>query len=434
MGNSRNMSDSRNTIVGCESFCPFSGGKVGFEQASRRIEELTDDCVDFLARICAIPAIGPENLGTGEMVKYGLVKDAVLSLGPDQVEELHAPDNRVPDGVRPNLLAVFYGKDKSRTLWILSHIDVVPPGELRLWAHDPFKPYLENGFLYGRGVEDNGQALVASIFAARAVKETCGFSHNVGLVLVSDEESGSLYGLDYVLRNRLELFRPEDLILVPDAGNKDGDHIEVAEKHLLQVRFRVEGKQGHASRPDMSLNTLRAAAHFIVDLDQSLAARFHVRNPFFSPEVSTFEPTKKDANVPNINTIPGEDVFYFDCRVLPEIELSQVVDEIHNVAGRIREQFGVRADVEECLKFVAPDPTPPDSPVVVALAEAVQEIYGVQPRTVGIGGQTVAAFFRKRGLHAAVWEKILGMAHAPNEKISLENLIGNTKVFARMMI
>ena len=141
---------------------------MGFEQASRRIEELTDDCVDFLARICAIPAIGPENLGSGEMEKYGLVKDAVLSLGPDQVEELHAPDNRVPDGVRPNLLAVFYGKDKSRTLWILSHIDVVPPGELRLWAHDPFKPYLENGFLYGRGVEDNGQALVASIFAARA--------------------------------------------------------------------------------------------------------------------------------------------------------------------------------------------------------------------------------------------------------------------------
>jgi succinyl-diaminopimelate desuccinylase len=253
-------------------------------------------------------------------------------------------------------------------------------------------------------------------------------------VLVSDEECGSLYGLDYVLRKRLDLFNPQDLILVPDAGNKDGDHIEVAEKHLLHVRFRVEGKQGHASRPDLCVNTLRAAAHFIVELDQNLAAHFHQRNTFFSPDLSTFEPTKKDANVPNINTIPGEDVFYFDCRVLPEIQLVQVLDEMHRVAAGIQERFNVKARVEECLKFEAPDPTPSDSPVVVSLAQAVQEIYGVQPRPVGIGGQTVAAFFRKQGLPAAVWEKILGMAHAPNEKISIENLMGNTKVFARMMI
>ena len=46
----------------------------------------------------------------------------------------------------------------------------------------------------------------------------------------------------------------------------------------------------------------------------------------------------------------------------------------------------------------------------------------------------MAAFFRKRGLAAAVWEKILEMAHAPNEKISVDNLVGNAKVFARMMI
>jgi succinyl-diaminopimelate desuccinylase len=90
--------------------------------------------------------------------------------------------------------------------------------------------------------------------------------------------------------------------------------------------------------------------------------------------------------------------------------------------------------VEEYLKFEAPAPTPPDSPVVLALAQAVQEVYGVQPKPTGIGGQTVAAFFRKKGLRAAVWEKILGCAHAPNEMIAIENLIGNAKVFARMMV
>ncbi|MBM3298598.1 MAG: M20 family metallo-hydrolase [Deltaproteobacteria bacterium] len=407
---------------------------MGFPEVAARIDQLENELVAFLVRICSVPALGPENQGSGEMDKYRIVKDAVLALAADMVEEVHAPDPRVPDGVRPNLLAVFAGNDSSRTLWILTHIDVVPPGEGALWDDDPFSPHLENGFLYGRGVEDNGQALAASIFAVKAVKETCGLARNVGLALVSDEESGSRYGLDYVLGKRLDLFRPDDLILVPDAGNENGDCIEIAEKHLLQVRCTVRGDQAHASRPDKARNSLRAAAHFIVELDKALAGRFTEENPFFNPPVSTFEPTRKDANVPNVNTIPGEDVFFFDCRVLPEVDLSNVLKEMQRVAREIAARFRVETRVDVHMSFEAPDATPPDSPVVVALAQAVQEVYGVQARPHGIGGQTVAAFFRKRGLRAAVWEKILQTAHAPNERIRVEDLIGNTKVFARMMI
>ena len=407
---------------------------MGFQEVTCRIDELRDESVEFLARICSIPAIGPDNQGTGEMEKYLVVRDAIRALEPDSMEELFAPDSRVPDGKRPNLLAVFHGKDRSRTLWILSHVDVVPPGERSLWNHDPFQPQLNNGILSGRGVEDNGQALVASLFAARAVKETGGPNLNVGLAMVADEECGSVYGVDYVLQERPDLFQPQDLILVPDAGNKDGDHIEVAEKHLVHVRFRVKGKQGHASRPDQCANTLRAAAHLIVALDDALNQLFTEENPFFKPPRSTFEPTRKDANVPNVNTIPGEDVFYFDCRILPEVQVARVLDEMARVCGVIADRFHVEVRLEEYLRNESPNATPPDAPVVVALAQAVQEVYGVQARPNGIGGQTVATLFRRKGLYAAVWEKILNTAHAPNESISVDNLIGNTKVFARMMI
>ncbi len=178
-----------------------------FQRIAQRIEELTDQSVEFLARICSIPALGPENGGTGEMAKYLVIKEEVLNIRPDLVIEIPAPDDRVPDGVRPNLLAIFEGKDTSRTLWILSHIDVVPVGERRLWDHDPFQPHVEDGYLYGRGVEDNGQALASSVFAARAVKEVGSFSLNVGLALVSDEESGSHYGLDFVSKEPARSFQ-----------------------------------------------------------------------------------------------------------------------------------------------------------------------------------------------------------------------------------
>ena len=407
---------------------------MAFEQVSHRLDELREECVGFLVRICSIPALGPDNQGVGEMEKYLVIRETVRALGPDEEIEGHAPDDRVPEGVRPNLLALFQGEDRSKTLWILTHMDVVPPGERELWDYDPFQPHVDNGTVVGRGVEDNGQCLAASVFAVKAVKETCGLGINVGLALVSDEETGSRYGLDYVLRERLDLFKPDDLILVPDAGNRDGDHIEVAEKHLLHVRFSVKGKQGHASRPDLSRNSLRAAAHLIVELDRVLLGRFTESNGFFNPPVSTFEPTRKDSNVPNINTIPGDDIFYFDCRVLPEVDLSSVPEQMRTTAAEIGDRFGVEIGVEEWLKFEAPDPTPADSPVVVALAQAVQEVYGVQARPVGIGGQTVAAFFRKRGLPAAVWQKTQDMAHAPNERILVDDLVGSAKVFARMMI
>lgn len=405
-----------------------------FQSASVRLDELRDDCVSFLSRICSIPALGPDNGGTGEMAKYIPVKDMVMSLSPDRIEEVHAPDDRVPDCIRPNLLAMFNGRDSSRTLWILSHIDVVPVGELRLWEADPFKPYVKDGYLIGRGVEDNGQAVASSIYAVKAVKETCGLGVNVGLALVSDEESGSLYGLDYILKNRPELFGDNDLILVPDAGNKDGDVMEIAEKHLYHVRFRVKGRQAHASRPDKGKNTLRVTACLITALDEALHQEFKNENAFFNPPVSTFEPTRKDANVPNVNTIPGEDVFFFDSRILPETRVDDVLTLMKEVSGRIASAHGVEISVEEYLRSESPNATAPDAPVVVALAQAIQEVYGVQPRPQGIGGQTVATFFRKAGLPAVVWERMEGWAHAPNEKILISNLIGNAKVFARMMV
>lgn len=407
---------------------------LGIQDVYNRLDQLTDQCVCFLSDICAIPALGPDNGGAGEMAKYIPVKDMVMSMSPDRVEEVHAPDERVPDKIRPNLLAMFNGRDSSRTLWILSHIDVVPVGELRLWDSDPFKPYIKEGHLYGRGVEDNGQALASSIFAVKAVKETVGLGINVGLAMVSDEETGSLYGLDYVLRNRPELFGPNDLILVPDAGNNDGDVMEIAEKHLYQVRFRVKGKQAHASRPDKGRNTLRATAYLITAIDEELHQRFNNENSFFNPPVSTFEPTRKDSNVPNVNTIPGEDVFFFDSRILPETVVDDVLEVMLEVSGKVAEQQGVEVSVEEYLRSESPNATAPDAPVVVALAQAIQEVYGVQPRPQGIGGQTVATFFRKANLPAVVWERMEGWAHAPNEKILISNLIGNAKVFARMMV
>ena len=101
--------------------------------------------------------------------------------------------------------------------------------------------------------------------------------------------------------------------MVPDSGNPEGSLIEIAEKSILWLGFKTTGKQCHGSKPQLGINAFSAASYLVTKLTK-LHKIFDAVDPLFDPPVSTFEPTKKEANVGNINTIPGEDVFYMDCR------------------------------------------------------------------------------------------------------------------------
>jgi succinyl-diaminopimelate desuccinylase len=316
----------------------------------------------------------------------------------------------------------------------MTHTDVVPPGEIKLWDRDPYEGYVRDGKVYGRGTEDNQQDLVASLFAAKAfVDEGIVPESSIAILLAADEETGSGYGLDYVIENRRNWFRKTDLIVVPDAGNEEGSMIEVAEKSVLWLQVRTSGKQCHASRPALGKNAFRAASHLVVRLDE-LAGIFHARDPLYEPPESTFEPTKKEANVPNVNTIPGEDVFYLDCRILPVYPVEGILTTIRGMADDIERTFDVKIDLTPVQKSDAPPPTAHDAPVVLALEEAVRDVYGVQARPKGVGGGTVAAVFRRYDYPAAVWSRYCHMAHQPNEYCLISNMVGNAKVYAHLFL
>jgi len=351
-----------------------------------------------------------------------------------EILEINAPDTRVASGIRPNLVAKFKGKNHDRTIWIMAHMDVVPPGELSLWSGDPWTVRVEDGKVIGRGVEDNQQGMVSGFLAVQALSEE-GVTpeYDVALLLVADEETGSKYGLEYIATNHPELFRKEDIIIIPDAGNEDGTMIEVAEKSILWTKFRTIGKQCHGSTPEKGINAHRAGANLIVRLDD-LYKIFDKNDPLFDPPISTFEPTKKEPNVANVNTIPGEDIFYQDARILPDYALADVEKKIQEMIGEIEEKFGVKIETDSPQREEAAPPTPPDAPVVKALQKAIREVYGREGKPMGIGGGTVAAFLRHAGFHAAVWSTMDELAHQPDEYAKIENILGDAKVFAHIFL
>ncbi|MCX7031872.1 MAG: M20 family metallo-hydrolase [Spirochaetes bacterium] len=403
------------------------------EHLKQAIDAKRDLAIALQRDLTAIPALGPQNDGTGEKEKAHKLVEWLARLGLPEPVGLPAPDPSVPGGKRPNLVVTIPGRAKDRTLWIMSHLDIVPPGEAKLWTSDPYTLVVDGDRLVGRGVEDNQQGLVASVLAAAAVRElglepAC----TVRLLFVSDEETGSAQGVQHVLAAAPHLFTPADSALVPDHGAPDGSEIEIAEKSILWLKFATKGRQCHASTPQKGVNAFAAASLLVVRLGE-LARIYPAADPLFDPAVSTFTPTKKEANVPNVNTLPGEDVFYLDSRILPSVDLDGVMARIRSIADGVEKECGVTISIETVQRASSPA-TPADAHIVKALLRAVSEVYGVKARTMGIGGGTVGAFLRHRGIATVVWSRLEGKAHQPDESCLLANLLGDSLVMASLML
>jgi len=235
------------------------------------------------------------------------------------------------------------------------------------------------------------------------------------------------------LKHRKDLFREQDLIVVPDAGNEEGTMIEIAEKSMLWLQFTIIGKQCHASTPKKGKNSLVGAAKLILAL-QKLDHLFSYPDDLFSPPESTFSPTKMEPNVPNINTIPGKAVFSLDCRILPQYQTGEVLSACREMADKIGSELDLKIELETVQRQEAPAPTPIDSPVILALKRAIKVVTGRDAEPMGIGGGTVAAFFRKYGLPAVVWSTCADTAHQPNESCLIPDILTDAKVFAALYL
>ncbi len=207
----------------------------------------------------------------------------------------------------------------------------------------------------------------------------------------------------------------------------------MAEKSMLWLEFTVIGRQCHASTPDEGRNTLVAASDLVLRL-LALHDRFPAEDALFAPPRSTFSPTKKDANVENVNTIPGRDVFCLDCRVLPEYDLEDVLAAVRETCAAVDAARDVKTTIEILQRVQAAPPTPLDSEIVTRLLPAIRAECGNDPRPMGIGGGTVAAFLRERGFPAVVWSCLMHNAHQPNECSSIAKTIVDAKVMARVLL
>ena len=404
------------------------------------LESSKDKIIELQSLLTSFPAIAPEGGGDGELEKCQALEKWLRENGITNLERFDSPDNRVSCGFRPNLVATITGEDSvsgenasndAPRIWVCAHMDVVPPGDLSLWKTEPWKISLKGDRIYGRGVEDDQQGLCSAVFAALYfVKNGIKPKHTIKLLFVADEENGSTHGMLYLVKKHPELIRRGDFVLIPDGGDSNGETIEIAEKNLLWIKLHVSGKQTHGSRPDNGSNACLAACALSLRLHE-LENIFKARDNLFEPNYSTFQPTKREANVGSINIIPGEDTFYMDCRILPCYALSAVIAEVKKCVFEIEASYDVKIDIDFPQKSESPA-TSETAPVVLALKAALKKVHGIEAKCIGIGGGTVGAELRREGIDAVVWSTLDEQAHEPNEYCKISNLIKDAETLVEI--
>lgn len=138
-----------------------------------------------------------------------------------------------------NLWLMSPGFDTSKpTILLCSHIDTVRP--VAGWTHDPLRPLVDNGRIYGLGSNDAGASVVTllQVFFILSQKEQ---SYNLIYTAVAEEEISGEKGVTSLIQELPKI----DFAVV---GEPTGMQLAVAEKGLMVLDCITYGKAGHAAR------------------------------------------------------------------------------------------------------------------------------------------------------------------------------------------
>ena len=170
---------------------------------------------------------------------------------------------------RGNLVARVKGNGSKRPLLLLAHVDVVPVTG-QPWTVPPFKLTEKDGYLYGRGVnDDKGMAAAIVAIAIEARKAPKPLSRDLIIVLTSGEETGGFAGAAWLVQHHPELFDAEiglnegsggGITVADDLSRVVEVDIGLGQKRYQSYSVTARGRGGHSSTPRADLNPIYVLA------------------------------------------------------------------------------------------------------------------------------------------------------------------------------
>ncbi|HEX6643559.1 MAG TPA: M20/M25/M40 family metallo-hydrolase [Gemmatimonadales bacterium] len=343
--------------------------------------------IELLRELVATPSVSGAEEAVGR-----LVEETMRRRGLDVVRD--------DAGVRVEV----HGRHPGRTLALVSHLDVVPPGEG--WVRDPFTPSIEEGRLYGRGAGDAKGPVAAMLTAAEDVAATRDFAGRLVVILGYGEETRHT-----TMPVAVERTGQIDAAVVGEPTNLD---FAVAQRGLMMVDLVARGDQrhaGYAADDGTFTNATVALAEDLVRLGGLFTERPH---PVLG--APTVTPTMLEGGVSR-NVTPPQARAVLDVRSTPAWPHAELAERL---------RASLRSEVHVTSDRLVPCETPPASRL---LAVARQ----VRPQSALYGSPTCSDWVFLR--HTDAFKCGPGTSrrsHTPDEYVDLHEVTAARAFYAKL--
>ncbi len=356
---------------------------------------------------------------------------------------------------------------------ILGHIDVVPIGDESKWKFPPFSATEEDGYIYGRGTQDDKGPTIAAMYAVKALLDAgVKFEKRVRFIIGGDEENlwrciakytengeeipsmgftpdssfpvtnAEKSLVQFYLRGKgskeINLNISGALNAVPGVANYTGKLADKLSEKLDELKFDYEkdgesitviGKRVHAASADKGVNAIERlckalyeigveddVVRFVAELSDSVGSKIL---PNCIDDVSG----TLTLNLGELIINEKESKIGFDSRVPVKFTIEDLEDAVKEKAAN----YGLEFEEFDRLKSLY---VPADSELIKTLVSVYEQETGLEGTPKSSGGATYAKALDNCVAFGAMFPFDEKTEHQENERVNIKNMIKATEIYA----
>ncbi|MDB9705825.1 succinyl-diaminopimelate desuccinylase [Pelagibacteraceae bacterium] len=318
---------------------------------------------------------------------------------------------------------------KAPNLCYAGHTDVVPPGNIKDWTIDPFKPSIRKNHLIGRGANDMKSSIACFVSAVnKFLQKKPKFNGSISFLITGDEEGLAINGTKKVVDYLKRIKEKIDFCIVgePTNPNKLGEMIKIGRRGSLTGKIVVSGTQGHVAYPHLSNNPINTLISICKKLKEK---KLDKGNKNFQP--SNLEFTAINVNNEAHNVIPSRANAQFNIRYNNFHTAVSLKKKINLIIKTISKKNKCNFKIEYIANgdsFL----TKPEGTIYMA-REIIKKITKITPKFSTTGGTSDARFIRKISpcLEFGLVNKTM---HKVDECVSLSDLKKLTSIYQNILL
>ena len=358
-------------------------------------------------------------------------------------------------------------------LAVLCHLDVVPSGDEADWQTPPFEATIKDGWVFGRGVQDDKGPSMAALYAVKALLDSgVKFKKRVRFIFGTDEEPlwrcmgryneleeaatlgfapDSSFPLTYAEKgllqvklhgpgsDKLDLEAGAAFNVVPGKVSYQGELLEQIVAGLQVASFDYEqtdhqvtvlGLPKHAKDAAEGINAIVRLATVLQPVQAHPALTFiaeavgeDATGSRLFGDVSDEPSGRLSFNIAGLTLNSEKSEIRIDIRIPVLADKDQLVAKLAKIAGRYQ------LDYEE-FDYLAPLYVPKDSELVSTLMAIYQEKTGDTSPAMSSGGATFARTMPNCVAFGALFPGAEQTEHQANERASLDDLYRAMDIYA----